>query len=265
MNIAIITGASSGLGREFALQICQNYASEIDEIWLLARRKEPLLALAQEISATGICIGAAMPMDITDEEQMKDFQDKLEIETPTVKYLVNAAGLAKIGGPFTLQPEELTHMIDLNCKAAVHMTAICMPHFDKGSRILQICSTAGFQPMQGLNVYAASKAFLLRYSQALRWELIGKQIYVTAVCPYWIKDTEFIGVAKDTDNPKAAHAVHHFPLASKTKSVVRLALLDNKLGLWVSTPGPVCFVHRLFCKIIPPVVAMGWWELIRRI
>ena len=77
--------------------------------------------------------------------------------------------------------------------------------------------------MQGLNVYAASKAFLLRYSQALRWELIGKQIYVTAVCPYWIKDTEFISVAKHTDNPKAAHAVHHFPLASKTKSVVRLA------------------------------------------
>ena len=160
MNIAIITGASSGLGREFALQICQNYASEIDEIWLLARRKESLLALAQEISATGICVGAAMPMDITDDEQMKDFQDKLDIEAPTVKYLVNAAGLAKIGGPFTLQPEELTHMIDLNCKAAVHMTAICMPHFDKGSRILQICSTAGFQPMQGLNVYAASKAFL---------------------------------------------------------------------------------------------------------
>lgn len=74
MNIAIITGASSGLGREFALQICQNYASEIDEIWLLARRKEPLLALAQEISATGICVGAAMPMDITDDEQMKDFR-----------------------------------------------------------------------------------------------------------------------------------------------------------------------------------------------
>ena len=151
MNIAIITGASSGLGREFALQICQNYASEIDEIWLLARRKESLLALAQEISATGICVGAAMPMDITDDEQMKDFQDKLDIEAPTVKYLVNAAGLAKIGGPFTLQPEELTHMIDLNCKAAVHMTAICMPHFDKGSRILQICSTAGFQPMLGID------------------------------------------------------------------------------------------------------------------
>lgn len=150
----------------------------------------------QEISATGICVGAAMPMDITDDEQMKDFQDKLDIEAPTVKYLVNAAGLAKIGGPFTLQPEELTHMIDLNCKAAVHMTAICMPHFDKGSRILQICSTAGFNQCRDSMYTLHRKHFYSATVRPLRWELIGKQIYVTAVCPYWIKDTEFIGVAK---------------------------------------------------------------------
>lgn len=265
MNIAIITGASSGLGKEFALQICQKYASDIDEIWLIARRKEPLLALAKEISATGICCGVAIPMDITDDAQMNDLKEKLEIENHTVKYLVNAAGMAKIGGPFTIARTDALRMIDLNCRAAVNMTAMCMPFFRKGSRILQICSTAGFQPMQGLNIYAASKAFLLRYSQALRWELIGKQIYVTAVCPYWIKNTEFIDVAKNTGNEKGAKAVRHFPLASKSKSVVKLALLDNRLGLWVSTPGPVCFIHRLFCKVMPPVVSMGWWELIRRV
>lgn len=265
MNIAIITGASSGLGKEFALQICRKYASDIDEIWLLARRKEPLLELAREISASGNCIGVAIPMDITDDTQMDDFKEKLEIENHTVKYLVNAAGMAKIGGPFTIERTDLLRMIELNCKAAVNMTAICMPFFKKGSRILQICSTAGFQPMQGLNVYAASKAFLLRYSQALRWELIGKQIYVTAVCPYWIKNTEFISLAKDTGNEKGSKAVRHFPFSSRSKSVVRLALMDNRLGLWVSTPGPFCFIHRLFCKIMPPVVPMGFWEVIRRL
>ena len=244
MNIAIITGASSGLGREFALQLCHNYAAEIDEIWLLARRKEPLLTLAQEISATGICVGAAMPMDITDKEQMKDFQDKLEIEVPTVKYLINAAGLAKIGGPFTLQPEELTHMIDLNCKAAVHMTAICMPHFTKGSRILQICSTAGFQPMQGLNVYAASKAFLLRYSQALRWELIGKQIYVTAVCPYWIKDTEFIGKAGAEGRISEKGILN-------AEETVKKALEDLRHGETVSLPGKMAKLTALGTRFAP--------------
>ena len=244
MNIAIITGASSGLGREFALQLCHNYAAEIDEIWLLARRKEPLLTLAQEISATGICVGAAMPMDITDKEQMKDFQDKLEIEVPTVKYLINAAGFAKIGGPFTLQPEELTHMIDLNCKAAVHMTAICMPHFTKGSRILQICSTAGFQPMQGLNVYAASKAFLLRYSQALRWELIGKQIYVTAVCPYWIKDTEFIGKAGAEGRISEKGILN-------AEETVKKALEDLRHGETVSLPGKMAKLTALGTRFAP--------------
>ena len=265
MNIAIITGASSGLGREFALQICEKYAAGIDEIWLIARRKDALLALAKEISAAGNCTGVALPMDITDDAQMDDLSEKLEMEEHVVKYLVNAAGMAKIGGPFTTRRTDLLRMIDLNCRAAVNMTAVCMPFFDKGSRILQICSTAAFQPMQGLNVYAASKTFLLRYSQALRWELIGKQIFVTAVCPYWIKDTEFISMAKNTGNERGAKAVRHFPLASRSASVVRLALLDNRLGLWASTPGPVCFVHRLFCKIFPPIAPMAWWEVIRRL
>lgn len=265
MNIAIITGASSGLGHEFARQISQKYASDIDEMWLIARRKEPLLALAQEISATGKCTGVAMPMDITNAAQMDDLKEKLEIEQPTVSYLVNAAGMAKIGGPFTIERADSLAMIDLNCRAAVDMTTICLPHCSRGSRILQICSTAGFQPMQVLNIYAASKAFLLRYSQALRLELTGRQIFVTAVCPYWIKDTEFITQAKNTGNEKGAAAIRHFPLSSRTPGVVRMALMDNRLGLWVSTPGPICFIHRLFCKIFPPIVPMAWWELIRRV
>lgn len=265
MNIAVITGASSGLGREFARQISKKYADEIDEIWLIARRKDALLSLAGEISQTGNCTGAAMPMDITNDRQMEEFRDKLETEEPVVKYLVNAAGMARIGGPYTSDRQDLLQTIDLNCRAAVNMTAICMPFFHKGSRILQICSTAAFQPMQALNVYAASKTFLLRYSQALRWELIGKRIFVTAVCPYWVRDTEFISRAKNTKNERGAKAVRHFPLAARASIVVRLALFDNRIGLWVSTPGLFCLIHRLFCKIFPPVAPMGWWELIRRL
>ena len=162
-----------------------------------------------------------------------------------------------------MQPEELTHMIDLNCKAAVHMTAIVCrtlpkaPAFYK-SVLLQLSADAR------LNVYAASKL-----SAAVQPGASMGTDRKTNLCnrslPLLDQRYRIYRCCKDTDNPKAAHAVHHFPLASKTKSVVRLALLDNKLGLWVSTPGPVCFLHRLFCKIMPPVVAMGWWELIRRV
>lgn len=265
MNIAIVTGASSGIGREFAIQIAKKYASEIDEMWLIARREELLNSLAQEISDLDTCAAVAMPMDITDDGQMELLQKKIDSENHIVKYLVNAAGMAKIGGPFTIDRQDLLQMIDLNCKAAINMTAICLPFCQAGSHILQVCSTSAFQPMQGLNVYAASKALLLRYSQALSWELLGKHIHVTAVCPYWVKNTEFISVAKDTGNEKGSKAVRHFPLAFGPGIVVKWALVDNRIGFWVSTPGPICIAHRIFCKFFPTLAPMGVWELLRRV
>ena len=265
MNIAIITGASSGMGREFAIQIATKYAEQVDEMWLIARREDSLTDLSQQINELGNCNCVAFPMDITDDAQVERIKDRLEQEDHKVKYLVNAAGVAKIGGPYTIQREDLLHMIDLNCRAAVNLTAICLPHCQAGSRILQMCSTSAFQPMQGLNVYAASKAFLLRYSQALSWELLGKHIHVTAVCPYWVKNTEFISHAKDTGNEKGAKAVRHFPLAFGPRLVVKWALVDNQIGFWVSTPGPVCIAHRIFCKFFPTLAPMGVWELLRRV
>lgn len=145
-------------------------------------------------------------------------------------------------------------MIDLNCKAAVAMTQITLPFMKRGARVLQICSTAAFQPFPYLSVYAATKAFLYRYSRALRVELYGTGIRVTAVCPYWIKDTEFIGRAKKSSD---SSYIHSFPLASRQKNVARHALLDAKLGLAVSTPGIVCTLHRAAAKIVPADLMMG--------
>ncbi len=127
---------------------------------------------------------------------------------------------------------------------------------------MEICSTSGFQPFPHLNVYAASKAFLYRYSRALRFELFGKRVSVTAVCPYWIRDTEFIPTAKQTEG---AGKIKDFPFASKKKTVAKWALHDARLGLPVSTPGPVCIIHRIVAKFIPSEAMMGLWELIRRI
>ena len=102
-------------------------------------------------------------------------------------------------------------MIDLNCKAAVNLTEAVLPYMKRGGRVLEICSSAAFQPLPGLNVYAATKAFLLSYSRALRWEVAPRGIRVTAVCPGWIK-TEFIDVAKDTQNGRT---VRSYPFALK--------------------------------------------------
>lgn len=254
-TIALITGASSGLGREFARQIQQE---PIDEIWAVARREDRLRQLEQE-SALPVRV---LPLDLTKTESVAFLAERLKEEDPDVRLLVNGAGFGKIGDYKEVSVQDSMDMIDLNCRAAVAVTETVLPHMRRGGRILEICSTSAFQPLPSLNVYAASKAFLMRYSRALRWELFGQGILVTAVCPYWVRDTEFIPTAKATKNGRA---IRHFPLASKARTVVRRAIRDSKLGLAVSTPGPVCFLHRIAAKFIPHCIMIAGWEGLRRL
>ena len=256
MKIAIVTGASSGLGKEFVKILDRKEC--LNEIWVIARRENRLQEL-QIGCSTPLRI---LPLDLTEKESIRKVTALLKEENPEVEFLVNAAGMGKIGSYRELSLEDCETMIDLNCRAAVSMTQGVLPFMKKGSHILEICSTAAFQPFPYLNVYAASKAFLYRYSRALRVELFSRRISVTAICPYWVKDTEFIDTAKKTQN---SSYIHSFPLASKEKTVVKWAFQDAKLGFAVSTPGPVCFLHRVTAKFIPHELMMGMWALIRRI
>lgn len=256
MSIAIVTGASSGLGSEFTQQISEKY--EIEEIWVIARRRERLEEL-EHLVKTPLRI---LCYDLTQKESIREIQDLLEEQHPDVKLLVNAAGFGKIGSWKDISLEDCENMIDLNCRAAVSMTQIVLPYMTKGSQIIEVASTAGFQSFQFLNVYASSKSFLYRYSRALRVELLTSGIHVTALCPYWIKDTEFIGISQETDSQTY---VRHFPLSQKKKHVVSMALRDSNLNLAVSTPGIVCTVHRIAAKIIPSELMMGIWALLRRV
>ncbi|MGI6007381.1 MAG: SDR family NAD(P)-dependent oxidoreductase [Ruminococcus sp.] len=257
MKIAFVTGASSGLGREFVLEIAGK-EKEIEEIWAVARRRERLLELKEECPVPV----RIFPLDLTREESIDELENRLNEEKPEIKILVNAAGFGKIGDYPDISRKENMKMIDLNCRAAVAVTMISVPYMRKGGRILEICSTAAFQPFPCLNVYAATKAFLYRYSRALRRELMGRGILVTAVCPYWIKDTEFIPVAKETEGKKV---IRHFLLASRVRRVTKWALLDSRLGMAVSTPGPVCMVHRISAKFLPSWLMMDIWEILRRL
>ncbi|MBR2742791.1 MAG: SDR family NAD(P)-dependent oxidoreductase [Clostridia bacterium] len=257
MRIAVVTGASSGLGREYINEI-NRHESDIDEIWAVARRRERLAALNED---SRIRV-RAFPLDLTKKESVEAFMAALEAEKPDVRLLINAAGFGKIGDFSAMDLTETDRMIELNCRAAVDMTYACLPYMHEGARIMEICSTAGFQPFQYLSIYAASKAFLYRFTRALRVELFSRRIKVTAVCPYWIKDTEFIPTAKDTFG--GGHAVRHFPLASRVRSVAALSYNDSRLGLAVSTPGVVCVVHRIVAKFVPSELMMGIWALLRR-
>lgn len=253
--VSIITGASSGIGREFARQI--DLLQEADELWLIARRKEAL----DEVGATLSTPFRAVEADLSSEDGIARVEAALEEEHPRVTYLVNAAGFGKFGDWKTIEQKAVDSMIDLNCRGLVDMTRIVLPYMDRGSRIIQVASAAAFAPLPHMNVYAATKAFVLRYTRALRWELAGSGITATALCPTWVK-TGFEKVARES---KGAHDVHHLLGAQRASTVVSRALRANKAHFAVACASPQSFALRIIGKIVPDCIIMAGWEGIRRI
>ena len=143
MNIALITGASSGLGREFARQVSRD--PHVQAVWAVARREDRLRQLASLCA----CPVRPVPLDLTDPQSLDALRDLLAREKPTVTRLVCAAGVGKMGRIDAVSPADSLGMIDLNCRAAVGVTQLCLPYLTRGSRVLELCSTAAFQPMPG--------------------------------------------------------------------------------------------------------------------
>lgn len=252
-KIALVTGASAGLGKEFIRQLIWK---DYDEVWAIARRMDKLVQLRK---ITRIPI-RAIALDLTKKSSIRELEELLEKEKPSIHLLVNSAGFGKIGNYKEVSRQDCDRMIELNCRAAVDVTSICLPYMSRGDKILEICSVAAFQPLPYLNVYAATKAFLYHYSRALHSELRHRGITVTAVCPYWIKDTEFISIAEESEGKSR---IASYPLASKKRHVVRRALLASYLGFPVSTPSFLSFIERYVCHVLPNGIMMGLWDEMR--
>jgi len=233
MDIGIITGASSGLGWEFARQISRRYHP--DALWLIARREERLRELAEQIDTPA----RVWPMDLTRPDNLESLATALTQQKYQIRFLVNNAGFGK-RGPFQSQPlEPQLDMIDLNVRALVHLTHLCLPQMPSGGQIIQVASSAGLLPMANFSVYSASKAFVIQFSYGLAAELAGRGITVTAVCPGPVA-TEFHQVAGNGNDARQS-----LPVATPEK-VVDTALHDAGRGKRMS-------LYGLSVKLLPMV------------
>ena len=249
MRIAIVTGASSGMGREFVKQVSKK--EKFDEIWVIARRKEALESLKKEVKAKI----RPITLDLQKPESFETYKKLLAEEKPEVALLANIAGYGKFGKYDEITLEDCLGMIDLNCKALVAMSQLTIPYMKRGSKILQLDSLSAFQPVPYLNVYGSSKSFVLSYSRALNRELKTKGIRVMSVNPGWVK-TEFFDHATKSSND----AITYFNVMYDAKDVIKTAIRDlYHTKKDVSFHGFQIKAQVLLVKLLPHKIVMEIW------
>ena len=246
MKIAVITGASSGMGREFVYALDQD--ENFDELWVIARRESRLLELQVK------CRARVRPivLDLLDRASFDVYKALLEEEQPEIAVLVNAAGFGLFGTYTEMDMEKQLEIIDLNDRALTGMTYITLPYMSEGSQIYNMGSMSSFQPVPYINVYGASKAFVLSFSKALRVELCQRDIRVMAVCPGWIQ-TEFF-----------SHAIHdntvsYFNRYYGPREVIEKAVKDMHRNKPVSILGFPERLQVLAVKLLPTWLVLKTW------
>lgn len=250
-RIAIITGASSGMGRQFARTAAGKVA--FDELWAVARRLDRLEELATELEGGTKVV--PVPMDLEDPASVDALAARIAAEEAEVVLLVNAAGFGKFQAVTDVPRATADGMLALNCRAMMDMCYACLPFMKEGAKILNIASVAAFQPVPYITEYAATKAFVLSFSRGLWKELRGKGIGVTALCPYWTK-TEFFDVAnRKTDGT----LITYFNAMYEPEDVVARGWRDLLKGRDVSTFGFIARAQVLLVKLLPHRAVMSIW------
>lgn len=244
-KIAIVTGASGGIGREFTRLMCME---EVDEVWVLARNAEKLESLKQTYGEKV----RVMATDLTQMSEMQKIETTLLEEQPKIVYLINNAGMLKMGTLEQFTVEEISGMVDLNSKSMVLMCKICRPFLEAGSKVINVASSSAFLPLPYLNVYASSKVFARNFSRALNVELKGTGITATAVCPGWV-DTPLAPSSFNGKDMNLMGVVQPKPVAEK-------ALKAAKKGKDIFVY-PLSFrALHVVAKLCPQRWAMAIWK-----
>lgn len=247
-QIAIVTGASSGIGREFVKLLLNE--REIEEIWAVARDKVKLNRLKKRFG-TRVKIYS---VDLSNLDQIMKFGDMIKQRKPNIKYLVNSAGYAKFCSYYNLSVQQTVNMIDVNCSAVVAMTLLSVPYMKRGGHILNLSSQASFQPLPYQNVYSATKTFVRHYSRALNVELRDRGITVTAVCPGWMRTALYQRAIIGADK-----TVKNFLGMAAPAKVAAKALRDARRSRDMSVYGAYVKASHTAAKLLPQKAMMKLW------
>ena len=242
MKTAIITGASSGLGREFVRQLADVFP-DIDCYWLIARRQDRLEEMAEGLpDKTVECLG----LDLCDTMSFVALQEKLTAEQPEVAMLINNAGCGYLGNLGEVETSTQTRMIDLNLRALTAVTNMVIPFMPAGSHIINVSSIASFCATPHMSVYAATKAYVSRFTVGVTEEQRRRGIRATAVCPGPM-ETEFITVGGIAGKSRMFEAL---PYCDQVR-VAGGALRAARAGRTIYTPTAFYKLYRLLAKAMP--------------
>lgn len=246
MSIAIITGASAGLGQAYFRAVRRRHP-ELSGIWLIARREDRL----REMAADCPIPVTVLPMDLTKDEAYAALSEKLAAEQPTVAVLINNAGLGELANMADSDVATQCRMVDLNCKGLTAVTTAVLPYMEQGGYVLNVASIAAFAPNARMTVYSSTKAFVLSLSKGLREELKERRVNVLAVCPGPMA-TEFLAVANIEGNSKTFTRLPY----CDPQTVADRSLDAAIAGRATYTPRLFFKFYRVLAKLLPHNVIM---------
>ena len=253
VRVAIIIGASSGIGEEFVRQMDRGFYT-VEEFWLVARSEEKLEELASTLNHA--C--KIFSMDVTKQGQLQRLEYTAKLENAKICMLIVCAGMGKTGDFSSIPMKTSLDTLRLNCLALTEAIGRLLPFMQKNARIITLGSASAFFPQPGFSTYAASKAYVLSFSRAIGRELRSKCIYVTCVCPGPV-DTPFLQLANEGAKPMP---IKKF-FTAKPGPVVEKALRDSSAKKPVSVYGISMLALEACSKLLPHEIFIRGTQKIR--
>ena len=244
MQIAIITGASSGLGKVFFEKVVERYP-QLDEYWVIARSENKLKELAEQHPQQKVRV---VSLDLSDTSSMERFEDLLQELQPDIRVLINNAGFDRAGLFREMKNTDIYSLMNLNVMGTTMMSRLCLPYMNKGSYQIITGSIGSFAPLPWRAVYSASKAYVRFLARALHEEERKRGVNIMLLSPGNMK-TEMFQANASGEGGKLSF----FPFLDLEKETVR-SMQKAERGCASYTPRMFYKLYRLLAKIVPSAI-----------